>query len=72
MGFRCNCDSVFKDCDKSEINNYRSITLLSMLGKLLVGVLTNRLWEVVDRFEILRENQAGFRQGYRTNDHLLL
>ena len=61
---------LFKDGDKSELINYRGITLLSMLGKLLVGVVNNRLWEVVDRSEILRENQAGFRQGYRTTDHL--
>ena len=52
---------LFKDGDKSELNNYRGITLLNMLGKLLVKVLNNRLWEVVYRFEILRENQAGFR-----------
>ena len=41
-----------------------------MLGKLLVGILNNRLWEVVDKYEILKENQAGFRKGYRTTEHL--
>ena len=41
-----------------------------MLGKLLVGILKNRLWKVVDKYEILKENQAGFRKGYRTTDHL--
>ena len=61
---------LFKDRTKSDLNNYRGITLLSMLGKILVGVLNNRLWEVVDKFEILRENQAGFRRGYRTTDHI--
>ena len=45
---------------KSELNNYRGITLLSMLGKLLVGVINNRLWEVVDRFDILREIKLDF------------
>ena len=61
---------LFKDGIKSDLNNYRGITLLSMLGKILVGVLNNRLWEVVERFEFLKENQAGFRKGYRTTDHL--
>ena len=37
---------LFKEGTKSDLNNYRSITLLSMLGKILVGVLNNRLWEV--------------------------
>ena len=54
---------LFKDGMKSELNYYRGITLLSMLVKLLVGVLNNKLWKVVDRFDILRENQAGFRHG---------
>ena len=34
---------LFKDGMKSEVNNYRGIPLLSMLGKILVGVLNNRL-----------------------------
>ena len=61
---------LFKDGMKLELNNYRGITLLSMLGKISVGVLNNRLWEVVDRFDILRENQAGSRHGYRTTDYI--
>ena len=61
---------LFKEGAKSDLNNYRGITLLSMLGKILMGVLNNRLWEVLDKYEILKENQAGFRQGYRTTDHL--
>ena len=61
---------LFKEGTKSDLNNYRGITLLSMLGKLLVGILNNRLWKVVDKYEILKESQAGFRKGYRTTDHL--
>ena len=61
---------LYKDGTKSDLNNYRGITLLSMLGKILIGVLNNRLWEVVNKYEILRENQAGFRRGYRTTDHI--
>ena len=36
---------LFKEGTKSDLNNYRGITLLSMLGKILVGILNNRLWE---------------------------
>ena len=61
---------LFKEGTKSDLNNYRVITLLSMLGKIVTGIVNNRLWEVVNRFEILTESQAGFRQGYRTTDHL--
>ena len=38
---------LFKDGIKSDLNNYRGITLL-MLGKILVVVLNNRLWEVIE------------------------
>ena len=62
---------LFKEGRKSNLNNYRGITLLSVLGKTSVGILNNRLWEVVNRFEILTESQTGFRKGYyRTTDHL--
>ena len=52
------------------MNNYRGITLLSMLGKILVSILNNRISETVDKFETVKENHAGFRKGYRTTDHL--
>ena len=55
-----------KKGSKSDLDNYRGITLLSMLGKMLVGILNNRLWEIVDKFEIIKENQAGFRKGLLT------
>ena len=61
---------LFKDGIKSDMNNYIGTTLLSMLGKILVGVLNNQLWEIVEKFEFLKENQAGIRKGCRTTDHL--
>ena len=63
---------LYKDGEKSDLNNYRGITLLSMLGKILVGVLNNRLSEFVAQADILLENQCGFRKGYQTSDHILL
>ena len=61
---------LFKDGDKSDLNNYRGITLLSVLGKILVGVLNNRLSKVCLDYNLLDENQCGFRRGYRTSDHI--
>ena len=34
---------LFKGGDKKELNNYKGITLLSILGKLFVGIVNNRL-----------------------------
>ena len=41
-----------------------------MLGKILAGVLNDRLWDIVNKYEFLRESQGGFRQGYRATDHI--
>ena len=61
---------LFKDGDTNDLNNYHGITLLSVLGKILVGVLNNRLSKVCLDYNLLDENQCGFRRGYRTSDHI--
>ena len=35
--------TIFKGGEKNDLNNYRGITLLSIVGKLLVGMLNERL-----------------------------
>ena len=50
--------------------NYRPITILSCLGKLFTSVLNNRLSMFLEDNEVLYENQAGFRKGYATTDHI--
>ena len=54
----------------ADLNNYRGIALLNVAGKLLSSVLNNRLEKVTAKFATLGENQAGFRKGYRTTDHI--
>ena len=62
---------IFKNKgSKMEPQNYRPITLLSCLGKIFTSILNSRLCEYLDNFSILLENQAGFRQGYSTIDHI--
>ena len=50
--------------------NYRPITILSCQGKLFTSVLNQRLTSYLEDNSILHENQAGFRRGYFTSDHL--
>ena len=50
--------------------NYRPITILSCLGKLFTAILNNRLTKYLELHGTLDENQAGFRQGYSTTDHI--
>lgn len=58
--------------DTKDVNNYRGITLLSCLGKLFTTMLNVRLTKFCDGNDIIKEMQAGFRQGYSTTDHLFV
>ncbi|MCG8033764.1 MAG: reverse transcriptase family protein [Candidatus Thiodiazotropha taylori] len=55
---------------QSDPENYRPITVLSCLSKLFTSILNNRLTHFLDAFDLLNENQAGFRKGYSTTDHI--
>ena len=58
--------------DLSRPENYRPIIILSCFGKHFTAILNLRLNECLNTYGILKENQAGFRAGYSTNDHILL
>lgn len=59
---------LFKKGDRTNIENYRPISLLSHLYKVLTKILTNRLTAKLDFYQPVE--QAGFRKGYSTIDHL--
>ena len=50
--------------------NYRPLTLVSCFSKLFTPIISRRLQKFIDEYEILNENQAGFRSGYSTTDHI--
>ena len=53
---------------RDDLNNYRPISLLPNLYKLFTKILTKRLTKILD--ENQPAEQAGFRAGYSTADHL--
>lgn len=66
---------IFKGGDEEAKRNplkYRGITLLSVLGKIYVSVLTERVTTWAESSGILAEEQAGFRKDRSTSDQLFL
>jgi len=59
---------LHKKGDITRLENYRPISLLSQLYKLFTKVITTRLTNRLDFYQPVE--QAGFRSGYGTNDHL--
>ena len=63
---------IHKKGSKLITNNYRGITLSSVLGKVFSGVLNNRLQTYLEENRLINENQSGFRKGRRTTDNLFI
>jgi hypothetical protein len=58
---------IFKKGDRKDCGNYRGISLLSIVGKILSRILLNRLNVNISPI-ILPETQCGFRSGRGTMD----
>ena len=58
--------------DPNDPNNYRGITITSCLGKLFTTLINSRLGKFVGDMELIGPEQAGFRSGYSTVDHIFV
>ena len=56
--------------DFNNPDNYRGISILSCFGKLFTSVINNRLNDYLESYNIICEEQAGFRKHYSTTDHI--
>ena len=63
---------IYKKGDPTLPENYRPITLLSCLGKLFTSVINNRLKKYSEKYNIIEQVQAGFRQNHSTSDNLFI
>ena len=57
--------------DRSKVENYRGIILLSALSKLFTSILNNRLYDYMVQKRILKAEQRGFRKMHETVDQLI-
>jgi hypothetical protein len=58
---------VYKTGDRNNASNYRPISVLLILGKLLEKIMYNRLCVFLDKHSIIYKYQYGFRSKYSTN-----
>lgn len=59
---------VYKGGDRDDLNNYRPISVLTCISKILEKLLNLRLINYLERFKILSPSQFGFRNGKSTED----
>lgn len=59
---------VYKAGDKDDVNNYRPISVLPAISKILEKLLNSRLIAYLSKYDILSSSQFGFRQGTSTED----
>ena len=62
---------VFKKGDKENVNNYRPISLLTSLSKLLEKIVYSRLLDFLNIHDIISNSQFGFRQKHSTSHAIL-
>lgn len=60
---------LHKKANRAVVNNYRPISLLSQTYKVFMKIITNRLTPKMDAYQPVE--QARFRKGFSTSDHLL-
>ena len=63
---------IHKKGDVNKTDNYRGISLLDVLGKIHSIVINRRLTFYMNIYNIICENQAGFREGYSTIDNAFI
>ena len=56
--------------NQQDPDNYRSITLISCIGKLFTAIINNRLKICAIEINLINRNQAGFRKGHSMSDNI--
>lgn len=61
---------IFKKGDVDQADNYRGVSLLSVISKCFTKVLNTRLYVWLEENSKISELQAGFRKNYSTTDQI--
>ena len=69
--FPATVSPMYKNGDKSDCTNYRLISVLSTIAKILEKIVYNQLISYINENKILTNNQFGFRKSHSTTTSLL-
>ena len=64
------CYSTVKKGDDQNPDSYRGLSLLSVVSKDFTVILNKRLYTWAEHEQKINKEQAGFRKGYPTVDHI--
>jgi exonuclease III len=64
--------TIHKAGPKENPDNYRCLTIISCLGKIFGSILNNRLQEFLEKYNIIKNTQIGFKKKSRTQDHMFV
>lgn len=62
---------VYKGGDRDDVGNYRPISVLPAISKILERLINLRLLSYLNEFDILSSSQYGFRKGKSTEDAIV-
>ena len=63
---------LFKNGSKEDVNNYRSISILSTISRLIEKWVDSQFSKYLNEFNLLYKSQSGFRQKHFTESALIL
>ena len=58
---------VFKKGNRNQCNNYRPISILPCISKILERVVYNQIYDFLTKHNIINSSQYGFRKGHSTD-----
>ena len=56
----------FKSGERSDVNNYRPISVLSVIAKVFENIVFRQFYEYLSDNSLLSQNQSGFRPRHST------
>ena len=65
-------NQIFKTGDKDNVNNYRPISILPTLSKIIEKWTATKRMSYLDKYTLLHKNQSGFRKNHSTESALIL